>query len=126
VIRRVRPEAQWLREAARTNLWLVPAAQVAAAIAVALPGERASMGNAGAHGLSEVLYAFTSSANSNGSAFGGFNSNTTWYNVALGLVMLIGRYLPMFVTLTGAGALVLVGLTFLPALALGPLAEGLH
>jgi K+-transporting ATPase ATPase A chain len=126
-----------------------------AALAVALPGERASMGNSGPHGLSEVLYAFTSSANSNGSAFGGFNGNTTWYNVALGLVMLLGRYLPMvfvlalagalarqkpgavtagtlrtdgpmFVTLTGASAVVLVGLTFLPALALGPLAEGLH
>jgi K+-transporting ATPase ATPase A chain len=128
---------------------------VGAAIAVALPGERASMGNSGPHGLSEVLYAFTSSANSNGSAFGGFSGNTTWYNVALGLVMLIGRYLPMvfvlalagslarqkpgavtagtlrtdgplFVTLTGASAVVLVGLTFLPALALGPIAEGLH
>lgn len=126
-----------------------------AALAVALPGERASMGNTGAHGLTELLYAFTSSANSNGSAFGGFNGNTTWYNTVLGLVMLLGRYLPMvfvlalagslarqkpgavtagtlrtdgplFATLTGASALVLVGLTFLPALALGPLAEGLR
>jgi K+-transporting ATPase ATPase A chain len=128
---------------------------VGAAIAIALPGERASMGNSGSHGLSEVLYAFTSSANSNGSSFAGFNGNTTWYNVVLGLVMLLGRYLPMvfvlalagslarqkpgavtagtlrtdgpmFVTLTGASAVVLVGLTFLPALALGPLAEGLR
>jgi K+-transporting ATPase KdpA subunit len=128
---------------------------VGAAIAIALPGQRASMGNSGPHGLTEVLYAFTSSANSNGSAFAGFNGNTTWYNVVLGLVMLMGRYVPMvfvlalagslarqkpgavsagtlrttgpmFVTLTTASALVLVGLTFLPALALGPLAEGLH
>ena len=127
---------------------------VGAAIAMALPGERASISNSGAHGLSELLYAFTSSANSNGSAFAGFNGNTDWYNLVLGLVMLLGRYLPMvfvlalagslarqkpgavtagtlrtdgplFATLTGASALVLVGLTFLPALALGPLAEGL-
>jgi K+-transporting ATPase KdpA subunit len=126
-----------------------------AAIAIGLPGERASTGNSGPHGLTEVLYAFTSSANSNGSAFGGFDGDTTWYNVVLGLVMVFGRYLPMvfvlalagslarqkpgavtagtlrttsplFVTLTSATGLVLIGLTFLPALALGPLAEGLH
>lgn len=125
------------------------------ALAMALPGERASMNNTGPHGFSEVLYAFTSSANSNGSAFAGLDGNTTWYNVALGLVMLFGRYLPMvfvlalagslarqkpgavtsgtlrttgplFVGLTTASALVLVGLTFLPALALGPLADALH
>ena len=125
------------------------------ALAIARPGERASIANAGPHGLTEVLYAFTSSANSNGSAFAGLNGNTTWYNTVLGLVMLLGRYLPMvfvlalagslarqkpgavtagtlrttgplFVTLTTASALVLVGLTFLPALALGPLAEALR
>jgi K+-transporting ATPase ATPase A chain len=90
------------------------------AIIAVLPGERASMANSGPHGLSEVLYAFTSPADSNGSAFGGFSGNTTWYNVALGLVMLVGRYLPMVFMLA------LVGLTFLPALALGPIAEGLH
>ncbi len=122
---------------------------------IALAGERASMNNTGAHGFSEVLYAFTSSANSNGSAFSGLNGNTTWYNVALALVMLFGRYLPMvfvlalagalarqppgvvtsgtvhttgplFAGLTVFGALVLVGLTFLPSLALGPLADGLR
>jgi K+-transporting ATPase KdpA subunit len=125
------------------------------AFAIALPGERASMNNSGAHGFSEVLYAFTSSANSNGSAFAGLDGNTTWYNVTLALVMLFGRYLPMVFVLALAGslarqrpgavtsgtvsttgplfagltvfsALVLVGLTFLPALALGPVADGLH
>jgi K+-transporting ATPase ATPase A chain len=125
------------------------------AFAIALPGERASMNNVGAHGFSEVLYAFTSSANSNGSSFAGLNGNTTWYNVALALVMLFGRYLPMVFVLALAGslarqragvvtsgtvrttgplfagltvfsALVPVGLTFLPALALGPIADGLH
>jgi K+-transporting ATPase ATPase A chain len=125
------------------------------AIAIALPGERASMNNTGAHGFSEVLYAFTSAANSNGSAFAGLNGNTAWYNVALALVMLVGRYLPMIFVLALAGALarqrpgvvtsgtvpttgplfagltvfsalVLVGLTFLPALALGPIADGLR
>ena len=125
------------------------------AFAIALPGERASMNNTGAHGFSEVLYAFTSSANSNGSSFAGLNGNTAWYNVVLALVMLFGRYLPMVFVLALAGslarqrpgvvtsgtvsttgplfagltvfsALVLVGLTFLPALALGPIADGLH
>lgn len=113
------------------------------------------MNNTGAHGFTEVLYAFTSSANSNGSAFAGLNGNTTWYNTALGLVMLLGRYLPMVFVLALAGslarqrpgvvnagtvrttgplfagltvfsALVLVGLTFLPALILGPVADGLR
>jgi K+-transporting ATPase ATPase A chain len=125
------------------------------AFAMALPGERAAMLNAGPHGLSEVLYAFTSAANNNGSAFAGISVNTVWYNTALGLAMLIGRFLPMILVLALAGALakqgstppsigtlpthrpqfvgmvagvtlILVALTFLPALALGPLAEGIH
>ncbi len=62
---------------------------VGTAIAMALPGERASMLNTGPHGLSEVLYAFTSGANNNGSAFAGLTANTTWYNTALGLAMVI-------------------------------------
>jgi K+-transporting ATPase ATPase A chain len=124
-------------------------------IAMALPGERASMLNSGAHGLSEVLYAFTSAANNNGSAFAGISVNTSWYNTALGLAMLMGRFLPMIFVLALAGSLakqkpvpqsagtlpthrplfagmligvtvIVVALTFLPALALGPLAEGLH
>jgi potassium-transporting ATPase potassium-binding subunit len=125
------------------------------AITMALPGPRASMLNTGPHGLSEVLYAFTSAANNNGSAFAGLSSNTVWYNTALGLAMGIGRFLPMILALALAGSLarqrmtpesagtlpthrpqfvglvvgvtiILVALTFLPSLALGPLAEGIH
>ncbi|BBX72327.1 potassium-transporting ATPase subunit KdpA [Mycobacterium shinjukuense] len=125
------------------------------ATAMALPGERAAMTNTGPHGLSEVLYAFTSAANNNGSAFAGLAANTVWYNTALGLAMLVGRFLPMILVLALAGSLarqgvtpessgtlpthrpqfvglvvgvtvILVALTFLPALALGPLAEGIH
>lgn len=125
------------------------------AIAIALPGERAAMLNSGPHGLSEVLYAFTSAANNNGSAFAGLSVNTNWYNTALGLAMVFGRFLPIVLVLALAGALasqgrtpdsigtlpthrpqfvgmvagvtlILVALTFLPMLALGPLAEGIH
>lgn len=125
------------------------------AIAMALPGERAGMLNGGPHGLSEILYAFTSAANNNGSAFAGLSVNTDWYNTALGLAMLFGRFLPIVVVLALAGSLarqgttpesagtlpthrpqfvgmvagvtlILVALTFLPVLALGPLAEGIH
>jgi K+-transporting ATPase ATPase A chain len=110
--------------------------------------------NTGPHGLSEVLYAFTSAGNNNGSAFGGITVNTPWWDSALGLAMLLGRFLPMVLVLALAGSLarqkptpdsegtlpthqplfvgmvvgvtvVLVALTFLPALALGPIAEGL-
>jgi potassium-transporting ATPase potassium-binding subunit len=125
------------------------------AIAMALPGERAGMLNTGPHGLSEVLYAFTSAANNNGSAFAGISVNTVWYNTALGLAMAFGRFLPMILVLALAGSLakqgttpaslgtlpthrpqfvgmvagvtvILVALTFLPMLALAPLAEGIH
>jgi len=124
-------------------------------LAMALPGERAAMLDSGPHGLSEVLYAFTSAANNNGSAFAGIAVNTVWYNTALGIVMLLGRFLPMVFVLGLAGslarqkpvpatdgtlpthrllfvglligvALIVVGLTYFPALALGPLAEGMH
>ncbi len=110
--------------------------------------------NSGPHGLSEILYAFTSAGNNNGSAFAGLSVNTPWWNTALGLAMLLGRFLPIVVVLGLAGSLaaqhptpvsagtlrtyqplfvglltgvtvVLVALTYLPALALGPLAEGL-
>jgi K+-transporting ATPase ATPase A chain len=130
-------------------------ALVGTATAMALPGERAGMLNSGPHGLSEVLYAFTSAANNNGSAFAGISVNTVWYNTALGLAMVLGRFLPMIFVLALAGSLarqgstpesigtlpthrpqfvgmvvgvtvILVALTFLPALALGPLAEGIH
>lgn len=125
------------------------------AAAMALPGERAGMLNTGPHGLSEVLYAFTSAANNNGSAFAGISVNTNWYNTALGLAMVFGRFLPIVLVLALAGSLakqgmtpesvgtlpthrpqfvgmvagvtvILVALTFLPMLALGPLAEGIH
>ncbi len=125
------------------------------AVAMAMPGQRAGMLNSGPHGLSEVLYAFTSAGNNNGSAFAGISVNTEWYNTALGLAMVFGRFLPIIVALALAGSLarqgktpesigtlpthrpqfvgmvagvtlILVALTFLPMLALGPLAEGLH
>jgi K+-transporting ATPase ATPase A chain len=128
---------------------------VGTALAMALPGERAGMLNSGPHGLSEVLYAFTSAANNNGSAFAGIGVNTVWYNTALGIAVLVGRFLPMVFVLGLAGSLarqkpvpasegtlpthrllfvglltgvtlIVVGLTYFPALALGPLAEGLH
>jgi potassium-transporting ATPase potassium-binding subunit len=128
---------------------------VGTGIAMAFPGPRASMANTGPHGLSEVLYAFTSAGNTNGSAFAGLSTNTMFYNTALGLAMLLGRYLPMILVLALAGSLarqghtpasigtlpthrpqfvglvaavtvILCALTFLPALALGPLAEGIH
>ncbi|TLG16580.1 potassium-transporting ATPase subunit KdpA [Nocardia cyriacigeorgica] len=128
---------------------------VGTAVAMAMPGQRASMLNSGPHGFSEVLYAFTSAANNNGSAFAGLTGNTEWYNTALGLAMLFGRFLPIILVLALAGSLarqgstpasigtlpthrpqfvgmvvgvtvILVALTFLPALALGPLAEGIH
>jgi K+-transporting ATPase ATPase A chain len=127
---------------------------VGTAAAMAFPAERAAMLNTGPHGFSEVLYAFTSAANNNGSAFAGISVNTPWYNTALGLAMLFGRLLPLIFVLGLAGSLarqkhtpasagtlpthkplfvgmlvgvtvILVALTFLPALALGPLAEGL-
>jgi K+-transporting ATPase ATPase A chain len=130
-------------------------ALVGTAAAMAVPSGRAGMLNTGPHGLSEVLYAFTSAANNNGSAFAGLSANTTWYNTALGLAMVLGRFLPMIFVLALAGSLakqgttpdsigtlpthrpqfvgmvvgvtvILVALTFLPALALGPLAEGIH
>jgi K+-transporting ATPase ATPase A chain len=124
------------------------------AVAMAFPGERAAMLNTGPHGLSEVLYAFTSSTGNNGSAFAGLSGNTTWYNVALALAMVAGRFLPIIFVLALAGSfaaertgvvtagtlrthqpnfvgliagvtLIMVGLEYLPALALGPLADGL-
>ncbi|MGE0783069.1 potassium-transporting ATPase subunit KdpA [Mycolicibacterium sp.] len=125
------------------------------AVAMAMPEQRASMLNTGPHGLSEVLYAFSSAGNNNGSAFAGISVNTPWYNTALGLAMVFGRFLPIIFALALAGALarqgrtpesvgtlpthrpqfvgmvtgvtlILVALTFLPMLALGPLAEGIH
>ena len=84
---------------------------VGTGIAMAFPGTRASMANAGPHGLSEVLYAFTSASNTNGSAFAGLSANTMFYNTALGLAMLLGRYLPMILVLALAGSLARQGHT---------------
>jgi K+-transporting ATPase ATPase A chain len=136
---------------------LIPAALVLVGTAVAVSTEagRAGIMNPGAQGFSEILYAFTSAVNNNGSAFAGLSGNTTFYNVALGLVMFFGRYWVIIPVLAIAGSLaakniipasagtmpthtpiftamlvgvvVLIGvLTFVPALALGPLVEHLH
>jgi K+-transporting ATPase ATPase A chain len=112
----------------------------------------AGLNNSGPHGLSEALYAFSSAAGNNGSAFAGLSGNTIWYNTTLGVAMLFGRFLmivpilalagslagkklvpastgtfpvwgPMFVVLLIGTALIVGALTFLPALALGPIVE---
>ncbi|MBC9729201.1 potassium-transporting ATPase subunit KdpA [Streptomyces sp. TRM68367] len=127
---------------------------IGTALAMALGKGQSSMTNVGAHGFSEVLYAYTSASNNNGSAFAGFAANTEYHNTMLGLCMLLGRFLPMVFVLALAGSLaeqrpvpatagtlrtekplftgllvgailIITGLTFFPALALGPLAEGL-
>ncbi|MDL9978121.1 potassium-transporting ATPase subunit KdpA [Microbacterium candidum] len=129
------------------------------ALSFALPGvrqnvESVSILNPGPHGMSEVLYAFTSAANNNGSAFAGLTANTPWLNSALAVAMLLGRFVPMVFVLALAGSLaqqdivpstagtlpthrpmfvgllvavtlIVVALTYFPVLALGPLAEGL-
>jgi K+-transporting ATPase ATPase A chain len=128
---------------------------VGAALAVSLGAGRAGIFNPGAHGLSEVLYALSSAGNNNGSAFGGLSANTPFYNTLLGFAMLLARYWVMIPVLAIAGALaakkivpvsagtlpthtplfvllligtvVVVGaLTFVPALALGPVVEHLQ
>jgi potassium-transporting ATPase potassium-binding subunit len=110
--------------------------------------------NLGPHGLSEIVYAYTSAFNNNGSAFGGLSANTQWYDTTLGIVMLAGRILPMIVVLAIGGSLgrkkvvpatagtfptatplfavllggvviVVVGLTYFPVVALGPVVEHL-
>ncbi|MBD3941214.1 potassium-transporting ATPase subunit KdpA [Microbacterium sp. NEAU-LLC] len=116
--------------------------------------EATSIWNPGVHGLSEVLYAFTSAANNNGSAFAGLAANTPWLNTALGVAMLLGRFIPIVLALALAGSLaaqestpsnagtlpthrpqfvgllavvsvIITALTYFPVLTLGPLAEGL-
>ena len=127
---------------------------VMAAIATSVPSAVASVSNPGPHGFSQVLYAFTSASANNGSAFAGLNANTPFYNLMLGLGMLIGRFGyilpvlalagslamkktapvgqdsfpthgPLFVVLLTMTILLVGGLTFLPTLALGPVAEQL-
>ncbi|MDR6143782.1 K+-transporting ATPase ATPase A chain [Microbacterium foliorum] len=132
---------------------------IGTALSFAIPGIRAdveatSILNPGVHGMSEVLYAFTSASNNNGSAFAGLTANTPWFNTALGIAMLLGRFLPIvlvlalagsfaaqqrvpentgtlpthrpqFVGLLSAVTVIITALTYFPVLALGPLAEGL-
>ena len=125
---------------------------IGSGIAALLPEVADSLNNPGAHGLSEVLYAYSSAGGNNGSAFAGFNANTVFLNVSIGLVMIFARFVPMLATLAIAGSMakkktvaisagtlstcnvmfvfllifivLLVGaLSFFPALSLGPIAE---
>jgi len=127
----------------------------AAALSIGTPIGQRAIFNPGPHGLTEIMYAFASMANNNGSAFAGLSSGQAWYQVLGGFVMLFGRFAPEIFALGLAGSLarqqpvpasagtldtrtplftgmvigvvlVLVGLTYFPALALGPFAEGLH
>jgi K+-transporting ATPase ATPase A chain len=124
------------------------------AISVVMHSSVASISNPGPHGLTEVTYAFTSAANNNGSAFGGLNGNTDWFNTTLGISMLFGRFAlmvpvlaiagslgrkqkippsagtfptgtPLFALLLAGIAVIVVGLTYFPVLALGPIVEHL-
>jgi potassium-transporting ATPase potassium-binding subunit len=135
---------------------IVPAiVLIGTAVAVLTPGGKAGPSNPGAHGFSQILYAFSSAANNNGSAFAGLSANTPFYNTALGLAIFFGRYwlaipvlaiagalaqkktvppgagtlpthTPLFVALL-VGVVILVGaLTYVPALALGPIVEHLN
>ena len=135
---------------------LIPVVEILFGTAIALSTKAglAGIANPGAHGLTEVLYAFSSGTGNNGSAFAGLSANTHFYNIGLGLIMLIGRYWMMLPTLAIAGSLakkkhipesagtlrtdgplfvglliaviVVVGaLSFFPALALGPIVEHL-
>jgi K+-transporting ATPase ATPase A chain len=130
-------------------------ALIGAAMSLGFGVPQRSILNAGPHGLTEIVYAFTSMANNNGSAFAGLTTATGWYNLAGGVVMLVARFVPMIFVLALGGSLarqqhvpesagtlkthgplfatllvgviiILVGLTYFPALALGPFAEGLH
>ena len=125
---------------------------IGSGIAAVVPSVADSLNNGGAHGFSELLYAYSSCGSNNGSAFAGFNANTVFLNVSLGLVMLFARFLPIIGTLAIAGSLagkkkiatsagtlsttngmfvfllilivlIIGALSFFPALALGPLAE---
>jgi K+-transporting ATPase ATPase A chain len=151
--KKIRPsEMKW---AALYILATPASALIGAAIALGFPGPQKAIFNSGPHGLTEVVYAFVSMANNNGSAFAGLGTTATYYQIAGGVVMLIARFAPEIFVLALAGALarqqpvpaslgtlethkplfagllvgviiILVGLTYFPALALGPFAEGLH
>ncbi|WP_296746198.1 potassium-transporting ATPase subunit KdpA [Mesorhizobium sp.] len=147
-------EAKEVKMAMLAILCLPLAMLVFTAITVVLPSGVAAMGNGGPHGFSEVLYAYTSVAANNGSAFAGLNGNTPWYNITLAIGMLMGRFLVIIPALAIAGSLaakktvpasagtfptdgmlfvgllvgviiIVGGLTFFPALAVGPIVEHL-
>jgi len=147
-------EAKEVKMAMLAILCLPLAMLVFTAISVVLPSAVASIGNGGPHGFSEILYAYTSAAANNGSAFGGLSGNTPWYNITIGIGMLMGRFLVIIPALAIAGALaakktvpasagtfptdgplfvgllvgviiIVGGLTFFPALAVGPIVEHL-
>ncbi|HEY2701955.1 MAG TPA: potassium-transporting ATPase subunit KdpA [Pseudonocardiaceae bacterium] len=127
---------------------------VFAGIAIALPSTASAMGNSGLHGFSEVLYAYTSGANNNGSAFGGITVTSDWFESTIGIVMLFGRFIPilavlalagslaqqrkvpetsgtlntaspLFASMLGGTILLVAAIVFIPALSLGPIAEAL-
>ena len=143
-----------MKMAAIAILAMPVAVLIGTALAVLVPGGTATIFNPGAHGYSEVLYAFSSAGNNNGSAFAGLGANTPFYNLMLSLAMLVGRFLikvpvialagslaakkiaaasagtlpthtPMFVGWLVAVVIIVGGLTFFPALALGPIVEHL-
>ncbi|MCO5310496.1 MAG: potassium-transporting ATPase subunit KdpA [Austwickia sp.] len=125
---------------------------VGTGVAIALPSARESLANAGPHGLTEMMYAYTSASNNNGSSFAGLSADTPWFNLTLAACMWLGRFVPITLALALAGSLaaqpkrpitegtmpthtplftallvgiavIVAGLTFFPALALGPIAE---
>ncbi|MFI5609297.1 potassium-transporting ATPase subunit KdpA [Amycolatopsis sp. NPDC051903] len=127
---------------------------IGAGIALAMPDTQGALGNPGAHGLSEILYAYASTGNNNGSAFGGLTVTSNWFQSSFGVAMLLGRFIPILAVLCLAGSLasqkkvpetagtlpttgplfatmltgtivLVAALTFVPALALGPIAEAL-
>ena len=147
-------EAREVRLLVATLLVMPVGVLILGALAASLPLAAASVTNPGAHGFSQILYAYTSGSANNGSAFAGFGANTPYHNLMIGLAMLIGRFGyilpilaiagslaakkrapigsnsfpthgPLFVTLLTLTILLIGGLTFLPALALGPIAEHL-
>ncbi|TPI37142.1 potassium-transporting ATPase subunit KdpA [Mesorhizobium sp. B3-1-9] len=147
-------EAREVKMAMLAVLCLPLAMLIFTAIAVVLPSAVASMANGGPHGFTEVLYAYTSAAANNGSAFGGLSGNTPWYNLTMAVGMLMGRFLVIIPALAIAGSLaakktvpasagtfptdgtlfvgllvgvivIVGGLTFFPSLAVGPIVEHL-
>jgi len=151
--KKIRPSE--MKYAALYILATPSAALIGAGLSLGFSVPRRAIFNAGPHGLTEVVYAFASMANNNGSAFAGLGTAQTWYQISGGIVMLIARFAPEIFVLALAGQLakqqtvpasagtlethkplfaglligviiILVGLTYFPALALGPFAEGLH